>query len=196
MLPANPVPPPTTPAEVVPALVEALGDNAYVLDKLTVKQMRFVEEYPIDFDAAAAARRAGHPANGAKQIGYDNLRKPAIVDAITAVMACRSQANTVSRSWVMAQLVDAHEVAREKAAANASYMAHRLKALEMIGKHVDVRAFRLGAFSGADDPTDGADIWDLSLLNDEEFETFERLLAKVTIIKPSAPREGGATAEA
>lgn len=51
---------------------------------LTDKQTRFVAEFLIDLNAAAAARRAGYSAKTADQQGYENLRKPEIATAITA----------------------------------------------------------------------------------------------------------------
>jgi phage terminase small subunit len=45
---------------------------------LTAKQTRFVEEYLTDFNAAAAAVRAGYSFDTAKEIGYENLTKPHI----------------------------------------------------------------------------------------------------------------------
>lgn len=54
--------------------------------KLTAKQQRFVEEYPVDFNATRAAERAGY--RGSDQtlaaVGYENLRKPHIEEAIRA----------------------------------------------------------------------------------------------------------------
>ncbi len=50
--------------------------------KLTDKQRRWVEEYCVDFNSAAAARRAGYSEKTAHQIGYENLRKPDLKQAI------------------------------------------------------------------------------------------------------------------
>ncbi len=50
--------------------------------KLTPKQQRFVEEYLVDLNAAAAARRAGYSAKTAKLIGFENLTKPHLVAII------------------------------------------------------------------------------------------------------------------
>ena len=49
---------------------------------MTDKQRRFTEEYPKDFNATAAAKRAGYSDRTAAQIGYENLRKPEIAAAI------------------------------------------------------------------------------------------------------------------
>ena len=50
--------------------------------KLTDKQQRFVEEYLIDLNATQAAIRAGYSKKTAEVIGYENLRKPQITEAI------------------------------------------------------------------------------------------------------------------
>lgn len=51
-------------------------------DGLTVKQRRFVEEYCTDYNATQAAIRAGYSENTAAIIGWENLRKPNISEAI------------------------------------------------------------------------------------------------------------------
>jgi len=48
----------------------------------TDKQRRFVEEYCVDFNGAAAARRAGYSENGAKRAAHRNLNDPDIKAAI------------------------------------------------------------------------------------------------------------------
>lgn len=50
--------------------------------KLTDKQARFVEEYFVDSNATAAAKRAGYSKQSAEAIGWENLRKPLIAEAI------------------------------------------------------------------------------------------------------------------
>ncbi len=51
---------------------------------LTARQQRFAEEYLVDLDASAAARRAGYSARTAGQIGYQLLQKTSIRQAISA----------------------------------------------------------------------------------------------------------------
>lgn len=51
--------------------------------KLTGKQERFKEEYCVDFNATAAAIRAGYKVRSAKSIGAENLTKPDILRAIS-----------------------------------------------------------------------------------------------------------------
>jgi phage terminase small subunit len=53
-------------------------------DVLSPKQIRFIDEYLIDFNASAAAIRAGYSKKTAHSIGFENLRKPEIQQAIQA----------------------------------------------------------------------------------------------------------------
>lgn len=50
--------------------------------KLTDKQKAFIKEYPIDHNATQAAIRAGYSKDTAGFIGYENLKKPYIAQAI------------------------------------------------------------------------------------------------------------------
>ena len=58
--------------------------------ELTAKQRMFVKEYLIDLNATQAAIRAGYSENAAKEIGYENLTKPHITEAIQQEFAARS----------------------------------------------------------------------------------------------------------
>jgi phage terminase small subunit len=55
--------------------------------KLSAKQLRFVEEYLRDFNATAAAKRAGYSEKTAAVIGHENLRKPNISKHISEKVA-------------------------------------------------------------------------------------------------------------
>ena len=52
--------------------------------KLTNKQVRFIAEYLVDFNATQAAVRAGYSQKNAYNIGAENLSKPYIKTAIDA----------------------------------------------------------------------------------------------------------------
>ena len=52
-------------------------------DGLTPKQERFCEEYLVDLNAAAAARRAGYSKQTAGVIGLENLAKPMIAERLS-----------------------------------------------------------------------------------------------------------------
>lgn len=74
--------------------------------KLTPKQERFVEEYLVDLNATAAARRAGYSEKNADSIGAQLLSKTHIADAI-----CRRKEARGERTEITQELV-VHEVFR------------------------------------------------------------------------------------
>ena len=152
---------------------------------MTPKQKRFVEEYLIDLNATQAAIRAGYSKKTAQIIGFENLKKPIIADAIGFVLAERSKKTKIDSAWVLkrAALLADFNLNRfltvtddglaifdftdatdddwfciseyttdliNKGAGEFKYAAtrvklktfDRLRALELVGKHVDVNAFK------------------------------------------------------
>ena len=71
---------------------------------LTDKQARFVEEYLVDLNATQAAIRAGYSENTARQIGSENLAKPAIQAAIAEAMRERSERTRINADRVLQEL--------------------------------------------------------------------------------------------
>ena len=69
--------------------------------KLTAKQKLFVEEYLIDLNASAAARRAGYAKKRADQIGFENLKKPDVARAIQLRMAEREKRTEITQDRVL-----------------------------------------------------------------------------------------------
>ena len=53
-------------------------------ESLSASEQRFVQEYLIDLDGAAAARRAGYSERRAKQTAHELLRRPKVAAAIKA----------------------------------------------------------------------------------------------------------------
>lgn len=88
---------------------------------LTAKQARFVEEFLVDLNATAAARRAGYSKKTAKQIGAENLTKPDIQAAIAAAKQklserCQVQLDDITRELArmgFANLADYHGITSE-----------------------------------------------------------------------------------
>lgn len=68
---------------------------------LTPKQQRFVEEYAVDFNGAAAARRAGYSEKTARQIADENLSKPDILEAVKAHLSKISEKTEISQERVL-----------------------------------------------------------------------------------------------
>lgn len=58
---------------------------------LTEKQRMFCEEYLIDLNACQAAIRAGYSARSAKEVGCENLKKPAVAEYLSKLQKERSK---------------------------------------------------------------------------------------------------------
>lgn len=99
--------------------------------KLTPKQSAFVHEYMIDLNATQAAIRAGYSEKTANRIGAENLSKPVIQRAIREQQQEIEQRVMITVEWVLSQTaaIAADEDART---------ADRLKALELLGKHLGI----------------------------------------------------------
>lgn len=118
---------------------------------LTAKQERFCEEYLIDLNATQAAIRAGYSENTAQKIGSENLSKPVIAEYIAKGKAERSKETKIDAAWVLKASVDLYdkcmeaERLKDKDGNDTGYAkfqpAGAGKALELIGKHVDVQAY-------------------------------------------------------
>jgi len=122
-------------------------------------QQRFVNEYLVDLNATQAAARAGYSAKTAVQKGYQLLQKPEIADAIAAKVAARSERTAIDADYVLRQAVKLHERCMQEVEpftdrkglqirdkdGNPLFVfnaAGAAKALELVGKHVNVSAFR------------------------------------------------------
>lgn len=71
---------------------------------LTDKQQRFVEEYLVDLNATQAAIRAGYSEKTASEMGYENLSKPQIAEAIAGAQAQRSERTQITQDQVLLEL--------------------------------------------------------------------------------------------
>lgn len=69
---------------------------------LTPRQRRFVEEYLIDLNARAAARRAGF-SPGSRTYPSQLMRNPDIARAIAQAMAARAERTGITRERVLAE---------------------------------------------------------------------------------------------
>ncbi len=101
--------------------------------ELTGKQQRFVEEYMIDMNASQAALRAGYSKKTAKQIGTENLAKPAIASAIASATAARTARSEITQAYVL----DTIKETVERCKTDADYNPQAaLKGLELLGRHM------------------------------------------------------------
>src|SRR6476620_7619911 len=72
--------------------------------KLMPKQQRFVQEYLIDLNASAAAKRAGYSAKTADQLGYQLLQNPSVAAAIAVGRKAQAERAQVDADWLLGRL--------------------------------------------------------------------------------------------
>ena len=120
------------------------------MSKLTDKQEMFCKEYIIDLNATQAAIRAKYSEKTAGVIGLENLGKPLIQARLAELMQERSKRVQIDADWVLRQAVKVHErcMQQEPVIVNGEPTgdfkfepAGANKALELVGKHVNVQAF-------------------------------------------------------
>ena len=71
---------------------------------LTEREKRFIDEFLVDLNGAAAVRRAGYTASNSKQHAWYILKRPRIQAAIEAALAERSERTAVSADRVVKEL--------------------------------------------------------------------------------------------
>lgn len=97
---------------------------------LTPKQQRFVAEYLKDLNATQAAIRAGYSAKTAEQQGYQLLQKTSVAEAVAEGQRQHTHEAGVTAQKVIGELSNiAFALAEERT-------SDRLKALELLGKHL------------------------------------------------------------
>lgn len=102
--------------------------------KLTDKQKRFVDEYLVDLNATAAARRAGYSESNADQIASRLVGKSQVKEAIAERQECLQARTEVTQDWVINRLKNLAERALEYN--DAPHMQVVNKSLELLGKHL------------------------------------------------------------
>jgi phage terminase small subunit len=98
---------------------------------LNDKQLRFAQEYTVDLNATQAAIRAGYSTKTAYSQGQRLLKKDEIQDAIREANRKRSEATGITAEWVLTGIA---EIATREDARDAD----RLKAFELLGKHLGI----------------------------------------------------------
>lgn len=128
--------------------------------ELKPKQQRFVDEYLIDLNATQAAIRAGYSPKTARQQGQRLLTNVVIAAAVEEAKQERSEAIKIDAEWVLRQAVELHQRCMQQIKpvrnpktgkqmydddGNALFTFNASAAsrsLELIGKHVEVGAFK------------------------------------------------------
>lgn len=109
-------------------------------EELTPKQTRFVEEYLLDLNAAAAARRAGYSEKNADSIAAQLLSKTKVFEAVQSAVAARSAKTGITAEYVLENLKRLSErcMSEEEFAPSAA-----ARALELLGKHLGLFSDRV-----------------------------------------------------
>ncbi|MGF1628548.1 MAG: terminase small subunit [Kiloniellaceae bacterium] len=125
---------------------------------LTPRQRAFCEEFLIDLNASAAARRAGYSANGAGVTGCQLLANPKIAARVAELQEERSARVQVDADYVLKRLHEVAERCLQHVTPALGRDGEQLKdqdgrplfrfdanganrALELIGRHVAVSAW-------------------------------------------------------
>ena len=81
---------------------------------MTAKQRRYVKEYCLDFNGTRAAIAAGYSKKTARQIGSENLTKPAIQGAIKSEVAKLDEETEITKEGLIQDLVKIKNEHRSK----------------------------------------------------------------------------------
>jgi phage terminase small subunit len=103
---------------------------------LTPKQQRFVEEYLVDLNATAAARRAGYSERNADKIGPELLGKTRVASAIAARQATRSTRVNVKQDYVLTNLTEVVERCMQRAPVMVRHGKEWIQATDEDGRDV------------------------------------------------------------
>ena len=81
---------------------------------LTTKQLRWIDEYLVDMNGAAAAVRAGYSPKSARSIAYENLTKPDILAVIQARQLAMAKELQITRQGVIQGLLEVVDMGRQQ----------------------------------------------------------------------------------
>jgi phage terminase small subunit len=117
-----------------PSIQAALdaGDVQEVINNLTLRQRRFVEEYLVDFNGGAAVVRAGYNVKNeanARRLGIEMLKHPGIRAAIDQITLERAGETTLKPDYVMNKI----KTTLERAEAQGNHTAV-LRACELMAR--------------------------------------------------------------
>lgn len=81
---------------------------------LSPKQLRFIEEYLLDGNVTAAAKRAGYSPKSARVVGQETLRNPAVRAALRLRQDAEAARLQVSRTKAVEGILAAIAMAKEQ----------------------------------------------------------------------------------
>ena len=118
---------------------------------LRPKQARFIEEFLIDANATQAAIRAGYSRHTADTQGCRMFRNVHVLRELAKRQAVRAEKLEIDAEWVLSKLKNIVERDPDGSKGRVT-VKDLIRALETIGKHHTVQAFRENiALSGDED---------------------------------------------
>lgn len=96
---------------------------------LSPKHELFCQEYLIDLNAAAAARRAGYSLSNANDQGADLMAREDIQARVQELMIERAKRIGINQDYVLSGILDISRIGDNK---------EKLKAYELLGKHLQI----------------------------------------------------------
>lgn len=129
------------------------------LSKLTNRQEAFCHEYLIDLNATQAAIRAGYSSKTAAEQGSRLMATPAVHNRVLQLQAERNRRVQIDADFVLTSAVEIFERCMQNVRPKTNRkgelltdddgntvfefdVSNSLKALELIGKHININAFR------------------------------------------------------
>jgi phage terminase small subunit len=104
--------------------------------KLNEQQRLFVKYYIVTLNAAESARRAGYSVKTARQMGYELLTRPYIVDAIEKGVEKRMEKADISAERILEELASIAFLTPEQLDALKSIKGgEKMRALELLEKY-------------------------------------------------------------
>jgi phage terminase small subunit len=107
------------------------GDPDALIEKLTVRQRQFAEEYMVDFNATEAVVRAGYNTKYPNRMGYQLLETPGVKALINKLSQERMSKSAIKPDYVIRKVVKVIEQAEMDRNANAV-----LKGCELLARHL------------------------------------------------------------
>jgi len=104
--------------------------------ELNPRQLAFAQNYINTGNATQSYIDAGYAPKAAEVSAHNALRNPKIADFIFEQQKVSVRACGIDATWVLKEAADLYQVARD-----TGQFPVAAKCLEIVGKHVDVRAF-------------------------------------------------------